>query len=210
MKLYFVPGTCSLSPHIILRELGIPFELDLVDRKTKITASGADYMKKNPKGYVPSLELDDGKVLTEGSVIVQYLADQHPESKLAPPLGTMPRYDLAVWMNYVATELHKSFSPLFSPKINDEYRQAVRDAFASKLRWLDSELATRPFLAGQTFTIVDAYAYVIMTWFPRAPIDLADFPNVKAYFDRVGHRPSVRAALHAEKDAVAAAAAAAH
>ena len=208
MKLYFVPGTCSLSPHIVLRELGLPFELDLVDRKTKITAAGVDYMKKNPRGYVPALELDDGSVMTEGSIIVQYLADQRPEAGLAPPLGTRRRYDLAAWMNYVATELHKSFSPLLSPKTNDEYRQAVRDAFATKLKWLDGELATRKFLFSDDFTVVDAYAYVIMTWFPRGPIDLAPYPHVKAWFEGVSARPTVQAALAAEKRAVESAAAA--
>lgn len=207
MKLYFVPGTCSFSPHVVLRELGVPFEIDLVDRKTKVTAAGIDYLTKNPRGYVPALELDDGTVMTEGAVIVQYLADQHPEAGLAPPVGTMARYQLAGWMNYVATELHKSFSPFFSPKSNEEYRQALRDGFATKLRWLDGELATREHLAGPRFSVADAYAYTVIGWFPRGQIDLAPHPHVQAWFERVAARPSVKAALAAEKAAVEAAAA---
>jgi len=201
MRLYFRPGVCSLSPHIVLREAGLPFTLENVNRETRLTASGVDLRTKNPKNVVPTLELDNGEILTEGAAMVQYIADQKPESKLAPRPGTMERYRLIEWLNYIATEMHKGFSPLFSPKINDEYRAAVRDALSAKLTYLDGVLAGKSYLTGENFTIADAYLFTILRWSPVAKLDIATFPNVKAYHDRIAARPAVTEALAAEKAA---------
>jgi len=199
MKLYYMPGACSLSPHIVLRELGLPFELERVDTKAGKTAGGADYRALNPKGYVPTLVLDDGSRLTEGPAIVQYLADRKPEAKLAPPNGTMERYRLQEWLSYVTSEIHKGLGALFNPKMPAEFRAAWKEAQAAKLDFLSQQLQGRSYLTGDAFTVADAYLFVCLSWTPWLDVDLARWPVLKAYVERIGGRPSVKAALAAEK-----------
>lgn len=199
MKLYYSQGTCSLSPHIVLRELGLPFELERVDTKKATTASGADYSRINPKGYVPTLELDDGSYLTEGPVIVQYLADRKPEAGLAPPAGSMERYRLQEWLNYVTSELHKSIGGLFSPAMPAEWKEATRQALARKFSFLSSQLDGREYLLGARFSVADAYLFVVVSWTRHLDISLDGWPALKAYQERIAARPAVHAARKAEK-----------
>ncbi len=203
MKLYFVPGACSLSPHIVLREVGVPFELDLVDGRAKKTQAGGDYRAVNPKGQVPALQLDDGAVLTEGSAIVQYLADRKPEKHLAPPSGTMERYRLQEWLNYVATEIHKGLSPMFNPSLPDPAKALFKELMGAKLAWLAKQLDGRSYLMGDQFTVADAYLFTVLRWTPLFQIDVAQWPSIAAFVQRVGDRPAVRAALEAEAAAKA-------
>jgi glutathione S-transferase len=198
MKLYFTPGACSLSPHIVLREAGLPFTLEQVDLATKRTKSGGDYRAVNPKGAVPALETDQGQVLTEGSAIVQYIADQKPASGLAPAAGEMERYRLQEWLNYIASEVHKGFSPLFNPKASDEWKGVVKGMLGQRFDFLSSKLEHQPYLMGQTFSVADAYLFTILTWAPRLNVDLGKWPVLKAFSDRVAARPAVKAALEAE------------
>ena len=198
MKLYYTPGACSLSPHIVLHEAGLPFEAEKVDLKSKTTESGADFAAVNPKGAVPALQLDDGEVLTEGVAIVQYLADQKPESGLAPQNGTLPRYRLQEWLNFVSTELHKGFSPFFNPALPEETKKMQKQALAKKFAHLDGHLAKHPYLMGESFTVADAYAFTILNWAKMFAIDLAPYPNVGAFMGRVAERPSAQAAMKAE------------
>jgi glutathione S-transferase len=196
MKLYFKPGACSLSPHIVLREAGLPF--DLVRMKDGKLADGTDFKTINPRGYVPTLVLDDGQTLTEGTAIVQYLADRKPETKLAPAAGTMERVRLQEWLNFVATELHKNFSPLFNPKANEEFRASVKERIADRIGYVASILGQRKFLTGETFTVADAYLFTILRWTKSQQIDLGRWPAVKDYVERISARPAVKAALEAE------------
>jgi glutathione S-transferase len=205
MKLYFTPGACSLSPHIVLREAGQKFDLVQVDLKTKKTKAGDDYTKVNPNGYVPALQLDDGSVLTEGPAMVQYIADRAAGSGLAPASGTMERYRLQEWLNFIGTELHKGFSPLFNPALPADFKPVVLARLKSRLAHADKALAGKQYLTGNTFTVADAYLFTITTWGGAFGIDYADMPNIKAFRDRVGARPAVQAALKAEADAKAAA-----
>jgi glutathione S-transferase len=198
VKLYYSPGACSLSPHIVLRELGLPFELERVDTKRARTASGEDFLEVNPKGYVPALRLDDGQVLTEGPAIVQYLADRDPGRGLAPAAGTLDRYRLQEWLNYVTSELHKSIGSLFNPKMPPEWQQLTRDALARKLDFVSERLAGRPYLLGERFTVADAYLFVVLGWTRHLGIDLSRWSALQAYLARVGARPAVQAALKAE------------
>lgn len=198
MKLYYLPGACSLSPHIALREAGLAFDLEKVDRKTGTTASGETYSKVNPPGYVPALRLDDGEILTEGPVIVQYVADRAPDKKLAPPAGTMERYRLQSWLNFVATEIHRNFTPLFNPAMSDETKAIFKERILQRLGHVDARLAGRAFLTGDQFTVADIYLFVTMTWTKPTKIDLSPFPNILAFMKRVGERPAVQAALKAE------------
>jgi glutathione S-transferase len=198
MKLYFAPGACSLSPHIVLREAGLHFELEQVDNKTKKTKAGADFWAVNPKGYVPALALDNGETLTEGPAIVQYLADQKPESGLAPKPGSLERYRLAEWLNFITSELHKGFTPLFKPNTPDDYKLIARENLANRLGYLDKQLAGKQYLMGDKFTVADAYAFTVVNWTNFQKIDLAPWPNLKAYMDRVRARPKVQEALKAE------------
>ncbi|MEW6434370.1 MAG: glutathione transferase GstA [Myxococcota bacterium] len=200
MKLYMLPGACSLSPHIVLRELGLPFELDKVDPKAGRTSSGEDYKAISPLGYVPALRLDGGQVLTEGVAIVQYLADQKPETKLAPAAGTFERYRLAEWLNFIATELHKGFSPLFNPSLPEPVRAATLDRLGSRLAHVDRHLDGRPYLLGDAFTVSDAYLFTIATWLPHAKLDLAKWPHLSAHHERVKARPAVKEALRVEAE----------
>jgi len=198
MKLYYSPGACSLSPHIVLIEAGLPYTAEKVDLKTKKTANGADFLKINSKGAVPALELDDGRVLTEGTAIVQYLADQKPESGLAPRPGSFERYQLAEILNYIASEVHKGFSPLFNPAISDDAKAAAHANLHKKFDWLSAHLGTKSYLMGDAFTVADAYLFTVLSWSRRLAIELAKWPTLAAYVERVGQRPNVRAAREAE------------
>jgi glutathione S-transferase len=199
MKLYFSPGACSLSPHIVLREAGIPFDLEQVNIGVKKTKSGADFREINPKGYVPVLQLDDGQILTEGPAIVQYLADQKPESKLAPAAGTMERYRLLEWLNYISTELHKAFSPLFNAKTPAETKSLIKEQLAAKFDFVTKQLGSHPYLLGEHFTVADAYLFTVLRWTRFVEIDLSKWPVLTAFQARVGERPAVRDAIAAEK-----------
>jgi glutathione S-transferase len=198
MKLFYAAGACSLSPHIVLREAGLNFEIERVDFKTKQTAGGTDYLSINPKGSVPALQLDDGAVLTEGPAIVQYLADQAPAKKLAPANGTFERYQLMEILNYLTSEVHKTFGPLFNPKSSDEAKAAARTALAQRFAYLDKKLAAAPFLTGEQFTVADAYLFVLLSWTGHVGIDLSPWPATQAYQKKVAARPAVQAAMVAE------------
>jgi glutathione S-transferase len=198
MKLYYAPGACSLSPHIVSRELGIPVELKKVNTKDKTIEGGGDYWKINARGYVPALELDDGQVLTEGPAIVQYLADRKPEAGLAPKAGSLERYRLQEWLNFLTSEVHKQFSPLFKPNTPDEYKKIAKENLAARFDWLDKQLAGKDYLMGKQFTVADAYAFVLLNWTKFQSIDLAKWPNLAEFHKRVGARPKVQEALQAE------------
>ncbi len=198
MKLYYAPGACSLSPHIVSRELGINVELKKTSTKDKTIEGGGDFWKVNGKGYVPALELDNGQVLTEGPAIVQYLADQKPDAGLAPKAGSIERYRVQEWLNFITYEIHKAFSPLFRPTTPDEYKKIAKDNLANRFKWLDQQLAGKDYLMGKQFTVADAYLFTVLRWTVPMQIDLAQWPNLKAYFDRVNARPAVNQALKEE------------
>ena len=198
MKLYYAPGACSLSPHIVSRELGIPLELKKVNTKDKTIEGGGDYWKVNGRGYAPALELDDGHVLTAGPAIVQYLADRKPEAGLAPKAGTTERYQLQEWLNFLTSEVHKGFSPLFKPNTPEEYKKISKDNLANRFDWLDKQLAGKDFLMGTAFSVADAYLFVLLNWTKFQAIDLAKWSNLAAFQARVGARPKVQEALKAE------------
>lgn len=198
MKLYYAPGACSLSPHIVSREAGIPVELQKVSTKDKTMEGGGDYWQVNGKGYVPALKLDDGEILTEGPAIVQYLADRKPESGLAPKNGTLERYRLQEWLNFLTAEIHKSFSPLFRPTTPDEYKTISKENLAKRFDWLEKQLAGKDYLMGKTFTVADAYLFVLLGWTKPTGIDLSRWPNLAAYHARVAGRPKVKEAMLAE------------
>lgn len=197
MKLYYSPGVCSLSPHIVAREAGIPLDLVKVDLNNHKTETGEDYYTINPRGYVPLLELDDGTRLREGAVLVQYLADRAPAAGLLPPAGTVDRIQVQEWLTYVGTELHKQFYWLFHSG-PAEIQQAQRARIATRLAELNEHLAARPYLAGKRFTVADAYAFAVINWCGTVDIDVSRYPNLDAYMARVAARPKVREALHAE------------
>ena len=198
MKLYYAPGACSLSPHIVATEAGVPVELVKVDLGKHKTESGEDFYAVNPKGYVPSLRLDDGTVLTEGPAIVQYLADQKPASGLAPANGTVDRYKVQEWLNFIGTELHKNFGPLFNPATPDAVKEMSKANITKRLSYLNDQLANRQYLMGDKFTVADAYAFTIVNWTNFVKIDLKPYPNVVAYMGRVGSRPKVIETLKSE------------
>lgn len=199
MKLYYTPGACSLSPHIVLHEAGIAAETEKVDLATKTTASGGDYRKINPKGFVPALALDDGTVLTEGPAIVQYLADQRPEKRLAPANGTLERYQLQAWLNFITSEIHKTFSPLFKPDTVAAAREAAINNLQQRYDYIEQQLAQRQYLMGESFSVADAYLFTVSNWGRFLKLDLtASRPKLAAYLQRVGARPAVQSALKAE------------
>jgi glutathione S-transferase len=198
MKLYYSPGACSLSPHIVANEAGLAIDLEKVNLAEHKTESGQDYMAVNPKGYVPALRLDDGSVLTEGPAIVQYLADQKPASGLAPAAGTIDRYRLQEWLNFIGTELHKSFSPLFNKASSDDVKNTAKTSVNKRLGYLNDQLASRQYLMGGNFTVADAYAFTIVNWTNFVGIDLKPYPNVGAFMGRVAARPKVQETLKAE------------
>ena len=204
MKLYLTPHACSLAVDIVARELEIPLALEWVDVRAKKLRDGSDYYAVNPKGQVPTLQLDDGAFLTEGPVIVQCIADGKPGNALLPPAGTMARYRVLEWLNFVGTELHKGFTPLFRPTTPQGYREIARQNLATRFKWLDGVLAGQTFLTGDAFSVADAYCYTILMWSKLHDIDLAPWPNLAAYVARVGARPSVQAAEAAERQAKAA------
>ncbi|MGH7437797.1 MAG: glutathione transferase GstA [Polyangiaceae bacterium] len=200
MKLYYSPGACSLHPHIALREAGLPFELVRVDtRAHKLGGSGDDYYAVNPKGYVPLLELDDGTRLTEGAVIDQYIADQKPDAGLMPPAGTMARYRAQEWLNFIATELHKQFSPIFSPATPDAMKEILRAKIAGRFDLIEKTLEKQPYLLGDKFTAPDGYLFNMVRWTEFTGIDRSKWPAIVSFFERVKARPTVQAALEAEK-----------
>ena len=198
MKLFYKAGACSLSPHIVLEELGLKYEAESVDLKARKTASGADYLTINPKGYVPALQLDSGEVLTEGPAIVQYLADQVPAKKLAPANGTIERYRLQSWLTFIGTEVHKQFSPLFNPASPEETRAQSKANLERRIAWVNEELAGRDFLMGADFSVADAYLFTVLSWARFVKLDLSAYGHVQAFLGRVAARPGVQAALKAE------------
>ena len=198
MKLFLKPGACSLSPHIVLEELGLPYQTETVDLKTKQTASGQDFLAINPKGYVPALQLDDGSLLTEGPAIVQYLADLAPEKQLAPANGSIARYQLQSWLTFIGTEVHKSFSPFFNPKAPQEWKDIARANLERRLAYVAQQLEGRDYLLGSEFTVADAYLFTVLNWSKFIKLDLGAWPLLLAYQARVAARPAVQAALKAE------------
>ncbi|HEY4039371.1 MAG TPA: glutathione transferase GstA [Burkholderiaceae bacterium] len=198
MKLYYAPGACSLSPHIVMREAGIPVQLVSVDLATKKTEEGSDFKPINSKGYVPTLELPDGQRLTEGPAIIQYLADQAPARGLAPAAGTIERYRLQEWLNFLSSELHKQFSPLFDPASESSTKTRLAEKIGGRFDWITRQLGSRDYLMGSAFSVADAYFYTLLNWCRPVGIDLARWPSLAGYKARVEQRPAVREALKAE------------
>ena len=197
MKLYYSPGACSLSPHIALAEAGLSADYVKVDLRGKKTESGDDYLKVNPKGQVPVLDLGGGDTLTEGPAIVQFIADKAPDKKLAPANGTIERYRLQEWLNLITSELHKSFSPLFSPTMSDDTKNFYREKISKTFAYVDGKLAGKDYLMGK-FSVADAYLFTVLGWTKPTQIDLAQWPNLAAYHARVAARPKVQEAMKAE------------
>ena len=198
MKLYFAPGACSLSPHIALLEAGQKFEAEKVDMGSKKTASGKDFNAISPNGYVPALQLDDGTVLTEGPAIVQYIADQAPQSKLAPANGTLARYQLQSALNFISTELHKNFAPLFNPAYPEDAKKIIRGNLDKRFTTVNEMLSKHPYFTGEQFTVADAYLFTVLSWTDYTKVDISKFSAIKEFQGRVSARPQVQAALKAE------------
>lgn len=198
MKLYYSPGACSLSPHIALREAGLPVELIKVDNSAKTYEGGGDFWKVNGKGYVPALELANGQVLTEGPAIVQYIADQNPDSRLAPKAGTIERYRLQEWLNFITSELHKGFSPLFNKAASADWKAGTTANLVKRFDWLAPQLEGKNYLTGDQFTVADGYLFTVLNWTKFVGIDLNKWPSLAAYHARVAARPKVQEALKAE------------
>ena len=198
MKLFYSPGACSLSPHIVLREAGVDVALERVDLKSKTTERGTDFTTINPKGQVPTLQLDSGEILTEGPVIVQYIAELNPAAGLTGAPGSMTRWRVLEWLNHITSELHKGFSPLFRPNTPDAYKEIARANLAAKFDALEKHMAGRDYLTGDAFTAADAYLYTVMNWGRFTGIDIARWPTLAAYHARVAARPKVQQALAAE------------
>ena len=198
MKLYYSPGACSLSPHIVLHEAGLPFTAALASTKTHKLADGTDYYTINPKGYVPLLELDDGQRLAEGPAIAQYIADKVPEKKLVAAWGTMERYRQIEWLTYIGTELHKVFSPLFMPDMPEEAKALFRARVLSRLEWVNQQLEGRQYLMGDSFSIPDAYLFAVTNWTKFVGVDISGLPHLGAFMQRMAARPAVQQALKAE------------
>ena len=198
MKLYYYPGACSMAVHIALREAGIPFDLDKVDLAKHQTGNGEDFYKVNPKGYVPALGLDDGQVLTEDAVLLQYVADQKPASGLAPKAGTMERYRLMEWLNFISSEVHKTLGALFNPKITPEWKDNQIALFGRRCDFLVQQLGGKPYLTGDKFTIADAYLFTILGWANLFKLDMGKWPALQNYAGRIATRPAVKEAMKAE------------
>ncbi|MDD2808578.1 glutathione transferase GstA [Rhodoferax sp.] len=198
MKLYYSPGACSLSPHIVLKESGLAFEAIAAPTKTHKLLDGTDYYTINPLGYVPFLVLDDGRTLHEGPAIVQYIADQVPDQQLAPANGSWERYKLQEWLNTISTELHKGFSPLFTPGMPAEAKDMAKTRLLSRLTWVDGELAGKTYLMGDTFTVADAYLFVVAGWSKHVAVDISGLSHLVAFMARVAARPAVQAAMRTE------------
>ena len=198
MKLYYSPGACSMSPHIVLHEAGLQHEAVMVSTKSHKLQDGTDYYSINPLGYVPFLVLDDGDTLHEGPAIVQYLADLVPEKNLAPANGTMARYHLQEWLNLISTEVHKAFSPLFNPTTPEDFKPTVRANVLTRLSWINEQLANKSFLMGDQFTVADGYLFTVTNWAAFVALDISGLKNLAAYRERVAARPAVQAAMKAE------------
>jgi len=204
-KLYFSPGACSLSPHIVLSEIGEKFETEKVDLKTKKTAKGEDFLKVNPKGQVPTLITDEGQILTEGVAIVQYLADQHPEKNLLPKTETWERYKAIEWLNYISTEIHKGMGLLFAadrmvtqPQGNEELKKSAKEGMNKKFDYLSEHLKKNQFVLGNQFSAADAYLFTLLGWHQFLKIDLTKYPILMGYMEKIKSRPAVQATLKAE------------
>ena len=198
MKLYYSPAACSFVPHIILRETGLPFSLHMVDLATHKTADGADYYEINAKGQVPVLELPDGQRISEGPVIAQYLAEQAQLGQLLPAVGTLTRYRVLEWQNYITSELHKSFSVLFNPAIDSDSKAIIRTALRKKMEWVSSQLQDKIFLTGTNFSVSDAYLFVVCGWAKFVDLKIDDLSALQSFLNSVKQRPQVAAALQAE------------
>jgi glutathione S-transferase len=198
MKLYYSPGACSLSPHIVLRESGLQFEPVLASTKTHKLQDGTDFYTINPLGYVPVLELDNGERLTEGPAIVQYIADQVPDKKLAPANGTFARARLQQWLNFTTSEIHKTYSPLFNPDVPEAYKTMARAKLVDRYRWVDSQLEGKSFLLGDPFSVADAYLFTVTNWSKHVGVDISGFKNLGAFMGRVAARPAAQEAMKAE------------
>ena len=198
MKLYYSPGSCSLSPHITLHESGLAFDLIVAPTKTHKLEDGTDYYSINPLGYVPLLELDDGTRLTEGPAIVQYIADQVPDKNLAPANGTVARAQLQSWLNFISTEVHKGFSPLFNPATPADYKPMVIDKLLSRLKWIDGQLAGKSYLMGDAFSVADPYLFAVTNSASRVGVDITSLTNITAFRERMAARPAVQAAMRHE------------
>ena len=198
MKLYYSPGACSLSPHIALLEAGLPYELVKVDLRAKKLENGDDFLKVNPKGQVPVLALDSGELVTEGPVIVQMIADTAAAKNLAPARDSTERYKLLEWLNFITTELHKNFGPMFSPVLADEAKAFFKDRVMGKFKYVDSHLKGRDYLMGNQFSVADGYLFTMLSWADRMKFDLSDMPNLLAYKARVAARPKVQEAMAKE------------
>ena len=200
MKLYYSPGACSMAPHIVLNELGLPYQPIEVDLKAhKLAKTGEDYYRINPKGYVPAIGLDDGSLLTEVAAILQYLADRKPEAGLLAAPGSMERYRAVEWLTFISSELHKGFGPLWNPAMPEAGKQLAIERLKQRFGLLDKHLADKEFLMGQRFTVADAYAYTIISWSYFHKLDLSAYKHLQAYMKRLAGRPSVRATAHLEK-----------
>ncbi len=198
MKLYYMPSACSQASNIALREAGLAFELVKVDRHTKKAADGLDYNTVNPKGYVPALTLDNGETLTENVTVLQYIADQSPAAKLAPPAGTMERYRLMEWLSFINSEIHKSFTPMFHKDSPEASREFAMAHLTRRLEYVQRALGSKTFLMGEQFTVADCYLYTVLSWAPFVKLDLGKWPELKRYVDRIHARPHVQEALRAE------------
>jgi glutathione S-transferase len=198
MKLYYSPGTCSLSPHIVACEAELPLELIKVDLNNKITETKEDFQQLNPNGYVPLLILDDGNQLTEGPAIVQYLADQAPDKKLIPLAGTFERYKAQQWLNFISTEIHKSFGLLFNPAASDATKELAVDILKKRLAIVAEQLSSQPYLLGETFSVADAYLFVTLSWGQYVNVDISRLPALARYADKISERPAVQKAMKAE------------
>lgn len=198
MKLYYFPGACSLAPHIVLCETGLAHTLEKVDLTNKTTESGDDFLTINPKGFVPTLQLDNGQILTEAQVIVQYIADQAPDKHLVPLAGSLARYRVMEWLGYISTDLQKGFGPLFNPETTDATRATVHANLARQFDYVASRLEAAEYLVGDRYTIADAYLFTVLSWAPFVEVSLADWPELQAYLARIAQRPAVQAAMKAE------------
>ena len=198
MKLYYSPGACSLSAHIALEEAGLSYQALAAPTKTHKLPDGSDYYAINPLGYVPLLELDDGTRLREGPAIAQYIADQAPAKNLAPANGSLARYQMQSWLNFIGMELHKNFSPLFDKATTDDVRTATKEKVGGRLKWVEGELAGKQYLMDDNFTVADAYLFTVTNWAGVTGVDLSAYPNLLAYRARVAARPAVIRAMTAE------------
>lgn len=198
MRLYYSPGACSLAPHIVLNELGQPYDLEKVDLGAKKTETGADFLDVNGKGYVPTLDLGTGEVLTEVSTILQYLADKAKNTELLPAFGSMERYRAMETLNFLASEMHKGIGGLFNPAMPEDGKKAIKDRLTRRFAWLDQQLGKKPYLLGDKYSVADAYAFTVLGWTRHVGIDLSPYAHIVAYLDRVGSRPAVQAALKKE------------